>query len=425
MWRNLDNEKIENVNLNKECRVLHTLCSQFNKILNMKYIICSLFLLLTFCDKNNKKTSKEKELSLTTVTTKPILQYPKKILKKGELTIPLSPETTFYCNQIQYYEEKNTKLLITLPLSSNTINIYDLSKNKNKQIKKISIPLEGPNSVGGEIGGFYYKNKDSIFILSKFSFKAGLINLDGEILNTYQILEKYLPQHTAPNITTFSPMYYIKGKLYLSGSIPSMKINNKYNGFFISYDIKKDKTEFIDFYPNNINSGFWESYIKLFYDYSDTNKTFYLSYTNSDSIFIISPEKRSKKLLKDNDINVKEIQPFSNSHKIKANDYVERAKYSMSMPRYWGVKINNKNGYIYRFSVKKNSYSNFIKGKFPNVSVVIADDNFNILAKKTFSPPTKYQTDMCFVTDKGIYVANKEKYEDNDDFLTFDLFGIE
>ncbi len=393
----------------------------------MRYILFILVLITAGCKNQTKQSDiayKQPEKQDAT----PINHTFSKTLKvKDELKIPLDSETTFYCENIQYYINEDEKFLITMPLSSNTIIVYDLSDPKNKQVNKLKIPDEGPNSVGGEISGFYYHNKDSIFILSKFSFKAGLINSEGIIKDTYQILDEYLPYNPVPTPGTFSPMSYINNKLYFSGSTPDKKAGKKYKGSFIEYDIKTRKTTFIDYNPERLNEGYWASRGRLFYDYliEENNKTtFLLSYSISESIVGFTNQGDVfKKRLPSVHINNNDIFPFSNE--FKKADYIERAKYSMAQPRFWGIKINPYQKLIYRFAVEKNSYANFKKSKFPPIHLIVANYDFEILTEKNLYPPTKYQNDMCFVTKEGLYIANKEKYNENDNYLTFDLFVLE
>ncbi|MFC4634543.1 DUF4221 family protein [Dokdonia ponticola] len=377
------------------------------------------------CENHYKSNQNEllsaKSSNQNSDTPKP-KEYSKSLVNSGSIKIPLDLETSFYAENIQYIDAE--QLLITLPLSSNTLNIYDLSDVGNKLTKKIKLQTEGPDSVKGEVGGFYYHNKDSIFVLSKFTFEVFQVDYEGKVKNSYPLLKEFDPKLPVPLGSTFSPIKYINGKLYISCVAPEEQVQGTYENSFIEYDIEKKKTFFRGVNPDKLNSGNWEGIARLYYDYNKNEDTFVLAFSISDEIVQLKlPSQINTYNVKSDYINSEDAKPFSTDFK-KAADYLERGKYSFSTPKYWGILSDWSNDYYYRIGIQPNTYADFSKGIFPNTIIMVMDDTFNKILEHEMNP-TEYQYDMSFVGEKGLYIANKEKYNEDDNFLTFDIFTIE
>ena len=97
---------------------------------------------------------------------------PFKILKGDVLKLPLDNDMFEYWRNIQVIlNEGNDFIAITHFRNDHTLYIYDL--NNKKLHKKITYELEGPNGIG-KLFGFYYHNKDSIFITNRLGHKMFL-----------------------------------------------------------------------------------------------------------------------------------------------------------------------------------------------------------------------------------------------------------
>ncbi len=393
------------------------------KTLTIFIFLCSVSFIS--CKKESKNTdnevfaSKSVDLDENMIASK---EYSKSLVKSGSIKIPLDLETSFYAENIQYIDDE--QLLITLPLSSNTLNVYDLSEVDHKLVRKIKLQTEGPDSVKGEVGGFYYHNKDSIFVLSKFTFEVFQVNDEGKVKNRYPLLKEFDPKLPVPLGSTFSPIKYINGKLYISCVAPEEQVQGTYENSFLEYDIEKKQTFFRGINPDKLNNGNWEGIARLYYDYNSNNDTFILAFSISDEILQLKlPSEINTYNVKSDYINSEDAKPFSTDFK-RAVDYIERGKYSFSTPKYWGILSDWSNGYYYRIGIQPNTYADFSKGIFPNTIIIAMDDTFNKILEHEMNPTT-YQYDMSFVGKKGLYIANKEKYNEDDNFLTFDIFTIE
>lgn len=346
----------------------------------------------------------------------------RKLEHTGELKIPIDTETTFYSESIQYVENSDIGMLLILPKSSNTINVYKVGSIDIIQTDKILLKKEGPDDVGGEVSGFNFINPDSIFVFSKFTHKISLVDSKGKVKNKYQVLNEYDPKKSVPMVGTFSPLVFRNNKFFLAGDVPVMRDSGKYNKLFFEYNIENKETSFLIDNPKKIELGNWERLARLYYDYIPSSDEFVLGFNVSDELITYKNGISTRHKVRSDLINADEIRPFGPVGK-KAKDYVDRAKYSIGTPKFWGIKYDKFKELYYRFGVIKSDFSDFQKGIIADKVICVYNKNFEKISE-TRMHSTRYDYDMSFISENGLHLANKEKYNEDDNFITFDIYKL-
>jgi hypothetical protein len=152
----------------------------------------------------------------------------------------------------------STDLLIGINSNDFSLDILDLQKKTSLQ--KLELNDDGPNGVLGNINGFYYHNKDSIFILSIEANTIYLINQEAEIQSKISFNQKSLPDGFE-NYDVYAdqgmqngPYYLPENKsieLYAYRWLPPNKDDFSYSAF-ASYNLKDEKfTHQYGKYPSN------------------------------------------------------------------------------------------------------------------------------------------------------------------------------
>ena len=343
----------------------------------------------------------------------------KKIKKIGTLKLPIDARTTFSSDIMQYI--KNEKSLLFVPSSSNRVLMYDLdSKSKTMDFVMDS---QGPNSIGGEIGGIYYHNRDSIFVTEKFTFRIFLVNSKGKIIQKFNSIEisENMP---VPYGTTQNPLTFKDKKLWIAGKIADRP--TEFKNVLIEYDLKANKTLFHVKAPKKLLTGNWEGTSAVLYNYNPKLDQFVIGFAKAEDVmfFDYKKSKRTVRKVKSKYFDDDDVNPFNKSFDVKAKDYVERAKYSFGQANHIGILSCEDKSINYRLTKLKSSYSDFMQGKLPQIGISVFDNQLNVLYEEKFNQDT-YNFLMSFSDGNTVYIANKKAYQENDNFLTFDILSYE
>ena len=94
-------------------------------------------------------------------------------------------ETSTFTTSLQVIEEDGQELLVFADFKNrDRIFLFDIATGD--MIERIKFELEGPNGIGS-MNGFYYLNRDSIFIVNSFLYKVYQVDSTGEIVRRFDL----------------------------------------------------------------------------------------------------------------------------------------------------------------------------------------------------------------------------------------------
>jgi len=364
------------------------------------------------------ENAKNIQKKLPTNNTKNGEQY--SLIENPSKTIKLKiDEVTTIATAYIQYDDKTNKLYM-LSENTNILNVFNL--NEKKIIKKIKFKNEGPNSVG-LISGFYYKNKDTIFVFSLWQNRIYLCDENAKIKNKYDLPDWKDSHFPVSIVKRFNKLYYVNNKLYFSGDYaPILKEKNNINPL-VEYDISTKKAIHIGEVPVRLGYKNWGNLTSTYIGFATPNSiVFGCNILDSLVIYNTRTKKINEFAVKSKFFTVKDIHPFSNSPNIKAKDYIERAKHQLSQPYYIGVLYDKYRKLYYVFVRYKSSYKNFISGKVQRTGIIILNNKFNKLGETIF---TRVGMSNSFITKDGLYIINENAYNEIDDnYFQFDCFQL-
>jgi len=302
-----------------------------------------------------------------------------------------------------YWSHDNNELHHTdYPLTT----IYSFNTDEKAWGKSIFFKKEGPNGIG--LGtGYYYQNKDSIYLFNGYKHLMYLLNSKGKKLETFN-----LPEDFTVNLFTTRKVKKYKNSLLIPGS-EYLKVDNSYTEkahLLVKYNFLDKTYDKIINYPNNYKNKIWKKEQLMF--------TFDIVEKNIIGSFPVSPELH----LYDLDGNIqKTVQAQSK--------YVEKAtpigKLDPNSPK--ANKIYYENGYYtyvlwdsYRKVFYRLAYylPKGVEGKKEyklrdmNLSVILLNDDMGYIGEAQL--PNDISGYQCFVDERGLNLSIKPNYIEAD-----------
>ena len=351
----------------------------------------------------NVHSNIEYKFNLVSANERIVLPVNERIINRSTCIIPYASADSI--NRLYY-------------LNNNKIVVFCL--NENKLLYEIILDYEGPDGVGG-VNGFEVYNPDSICVTSSFIQKIFLINGNGEVLSKI-------------DYSNFEKDYHIHSGI--TRTLSNMRIGYKdsliYLPFYTGYDagnykyIDPDKMRMISVIDTinrevkTLNIGFpktfWkERYYPSFFGFFIENGNFYINYMYDN------------KIMKSEDgINWKAHSipsRYADVRKIVKNDIGRSACFKrLVYDKYRNV--------FYRFVEHqcegiKNRASIDILRYAPDFSIIILDENLNIIGETKF-PSDTYDPNGYFIAEDGLYlsVSNPFNPDYSVDKLEFELFEV-
>lgn len=374
------------------------------------YFNVFIILLLFSCNYNSAKISNsEDKFSL---------------ILKSNLKLDLDSLTGFYSPYLDYKKKADTQTLSLLNPLINRIQSYDISTGE--QINNINYDLVGPHSVGENPSGFFILNKDSIIIYDNWQGNLSLINSKKEIINKFNVNPNGLNNGFAfPQASTVSPIIVHGQKIYMAGLLlpwKGIEINEKQ---FLVFDMSKNKLEYKLKRPNLYNESNWGNRLMFFmsYTFDKKNERFIFSFNNDKNLIITSLDFKILDRFETPSLYFDEIEPYDEDFNYDWNE-ATLEEYNYQTPRYWKVLYDEYRDLIYRFALHPYPKSEFKAGvRRMKVSILIIK-NKNVVGEFDLDL-NKYDSRMIFVSEEGLNIANKSKFEKNEDYLTFDTFVVD
>jgi hypothetical protein len=360
-------------------------------------------------------------------------QEPRKVnevvtLKKYEqYTIPIDSSTLPQTKALFSFVE-NSKNFIGY-LNKNEILIFNL---ENRRLtKRILLEKEGVNGLG-IVRGFWYLNKDSIFITSSGNKNIFLINDSGEVINKYAYAKTYNNETTGvtfysrSNINT--PLIKIGSKLYLTNYVLG-NYNTLSQDDLSAYPVCVElniETGESQFLPMKFPDDLWikgkqePSFARIF-----NGQEFIDSWRYYDKILVTRNHKDvSKKTVKSSSFDRLKPKP-------SFIDLFEYVKYLVESPAYLNIIYDEFNDLYYMFfypGIEIEAGQDVMKlwDNLPVFSVIILNSQFEKVGEVEM-PRNTYFIENYFVTEKGLHLSRNHPLnrDFDENFLSFDVFKPE
>jgi len=342
--------------------------------------------------------------------------------KKIHFEIPthVSPRTT--CIK-SWTSPDNEVYIFYLNKSSNSLLIF--LEQTQELIKEVQFERQGENGVGNVTGISPISDKE-FFVSSSGEPVLYKINSDGHILQKYDYssIGTYtsLASKISNDFLAFREVFVLPQQL--SGT-PFDLANS---------DIAFEQPLFLSFSP--ATSKFSTLPIYLPENYFDKGPvTYYFSsLTDKEKLYWAFQ----------NDHNIYYSEDFSSIHQVNASSQYFQDfsplkentslmgywKYQINAPQYWSLVYDEKQKVFYRFvKLPTEDLSNADIEHFrdfpPNFSVIILDENLQILGETVFDG-NKYNFFNFFIGSEGLYLSlgNPSNPEFNENVLSFQLLEL-
>lgn len=384
----------------------------------------ALILVLSSCHIEQKKLPNEKKGTLK--ATRGMQPVAERIYK-------LDMETAARPPYMQLFKDSlNKRYLTFLNPYNHSIYVYDYDLPKEAAISKITFKQEGPNSQKNVIG-YYIKNLDSIYALSK-TMEIALGDGRGEILKKMSLNNGRgldgnpmdwilsVPMYT---VNTTIPLTEHKNELLLTGQFTSEIPDSAVNTFPIQSHISfaLDSIYFTHHYPYEIfgkdyNWGGWlpmQVYPQL---HPDGEQIIY-SFTPSHDLYIgdLNHSGEYRKVYAGSNSSGLISSYDQNTNKIESD--VLLAKF-LEEDRYSAILYDPYRKVYYRFL--RRAFPDAPKGtsrRKKDVAVIILDKDFSYLGETTLGPEDLWHWENSFVTAEGLNIEYIDKDDVEEAYITF------
>lgn len=339
--------------------------------------------------------------------------------------IPIGNSVSVMSNYMQYIEEEN--LLLVYNQYDNSI--YAFNYKEGTLDWNVRLMEEGSNGVG-DIQGFDYVNKDSIFVYNYNLFSIFLVDSTATVLwkkrlPMDEICERgFLPAY--PWLQTDCPMTYWNHKLILGGfgSTESEKESVSNLPVTTIYDFQKDTVLLANNYPPQYQKHNWGgAFFRMpYFDVNKENGTVIISFPQDHNLYVYSLSEYSQYKYYAGSNHIKQIDSYDQK-KGEEIDQDRAARWFFSTSSYRDVHYDPYRKLYYRFAclaAEEKLQKKFVAGIHP-IILIILDENFNYLGEGLLPNDVDLRYMNSFVTKEGL---NMQVLTDNEDLMTFYQFKV-
>lgn len=327
------------------------------------------------------------------------------------------------------YWEGDSLIGSILNRSDATIHYYNLKNGR--RIRTLKLDKEGPNGVGLNFSQLNHHDlsEDSILIINDWDKKFYLTNNLGEVIGKYNLLESAVYKNEGPiilTITNDNKPFKVGNKIFVNCEyVPDDSYDSK--GVLLSLDLKSGEFETLVNPPTSYSEYCWGlSYsLNVLSTYNPDMNMKVVSFGVDPNLHVIKDGTVSKYYLPSE--HFEEISPYSKD----VNDYKDmstwekRKSLSVLGPKYYKiVYLENLEMYLREVFLPR-SEDDLMDGiRGLRKSMIIIDGKFQKVGE-TVIEQGKYFTSNFFISKSGIYVADIEHYETNENELKLDYYEPE
>ena len=349
-------------------------------------------------------------------------------LKEGEpLLITLDSSISLLNQSFQVTEEQGIEFLTILKTFNNSLYKYKLETGALES--RIQFEIEGDNGIGNPSNmGHYYHNNDSIFLSNHWEKKIYLVNSNGEIITTYNLVEPNNEFQFFTMTTPNSQMAIVRGNLI----IPVQGIANsmKNSAYVCSINLKTKRANWFLEGDPFMDDKFWGPI---------TPYQFMVTYNFEDSLLISNMAKSPYLRLHTFDPSEGEITKHVSGSQF-VSELISFAKINPDKPPMYGLQYkeiasetnrtalfnfiayDKYNNLYYRQLILPRSPEDYEKGlNGIQLSIIILNANFEKVGEMIL-PKGKYHPNIFFISKSGLALANLDAYQKNENEIKFDTF---
>lgn len=317
-------------------------------------------------------------------------------------------------------------ILTFLNQYNNSIYLYDYKNNSFVG----NIVLNKNSNKFRRIGGYYYKNKDSIYVYDMAEVKLYLTNTDGAMKQPIQLHDEnpnwplFYPQYM---LNTVNPIVENEGKLLLTGqffpSVPMSIIDKfRFSGYI---DIKTNQVEYHCTYPKELygSGANWEGGIStaVYTALSPDNKVIH-SYPVSHNLYISGCNEEKYSIIYGGSNVAKTISSINRKETERTPNELILAHY-IQQDLYGAILYDPYRKFYYRFLLQgiPNASLSTLKEEKP-ISIIIMDDEFNYLGETVIGTGKEWNWKNSFITSEGLNIEYIDSTDIDENYLTFKIF---
>ena len=331
-------------------------------------------------------------------------------LSNNDLHFDIDDNTKYRFPSLFPYTDRTGKEYLTLMSHmNNEILFYDLLSGE--YLFKVGLEKEGPDGVGIMMG-YHIENLDNIYITSNL---MGLSKIDtsGTKKQFIEYGETNNGHYIVPNFTSssyiYAPAVVHCGKIFITQyPYQSSKISDTPVSVYI--DTITSSSEELPFrYPNIIaDEEYMETVISTNFSREFDKKQFIYSFFMDEKIYVTDIDTNEENIISAPSKYIKKL------NFIKYSDDREMVyKQLLETSYYYNILYDKYRNVYYRFAIigseisKNPDYSFFdiYTNGFISFSVIILDENFNIIGETLF-PKYTYNPTIAFVHKNGLYISD-------------------
>jgi len=356
------------------------------------------------------------------------LSYGIKNYEVKEIHFSIDSTISKESNTIQYFEEDENSFLAVFNKPTNEIIWFDFVNGHI--VNKTKLHTQGPNSIGKPFG-IHVKSLDSVFVLSSATYRLSMINLKGEILNTYQLFNGELDYRGYPNdsensikpiLQSTNPLLVFSDSIVALAGLPDANPLNPdfYDSkVYIKLNLTSGAINYQIPYPERYRNKLWGLYHSFpFHTFNENTGKAIISFPASDKIYLTD-------LLKTDSLSVPStyMEEPSSWKEAEANG-LKMMKFFVQSPSFYRISYDSYRKLYYKFSLSpsKEDLSGVDMAQlsvvnFKTTYLSILDEDFNLLQEILL--PKKYDPRFVLVSPNGLCIAKKNE---NENQLTFGVF---
>ncbi len=400
--------------------------NSFGKI---QKILLTLFLFAFFLQSCEKKTNfkpfYQEENSL--------IFKERQVLETKEIKrFPLSGNSEYWSNSLGYSKTNNEEIFSFFNYVDQTIKIFDYKKQNLTQ--EIQLNEEGPHGVGylGQVSGHFLVSSDSIFVYNINTGVLFQINKSSEIVSRFLLSNYEDPMNLpVPSVSTIRPIGKLGKYLFITCGLNNRKSDYSDYPIAIRIDLQSKDKNYIMTLPEIYNKAYWGGYFKYECAIAVNSNLSHMvfNFPIDPVLYKIDLRTHEKKQVFSGSKFFKEIRPFKENMdywktKNPNEKDIEEDKYSLTTPDFAGLLYDRFEGNYYRIAYLRPSEDDYQNGqRLPDFSLIILDQNLKKIGEKRFSSK-QYDPSMIFISQDGVNLLRKDLYDENENFLSFEVFEI-
>ena len=338
------------------------------------------------------------------------------------IKIHLDDSTYIPLSNISYFKNKaNNEYIVFTNRQKPELHFYNLETARI--YKKIKYNTEGSNSIVKEIGSFYVKDLDEIYLVSPYTTILYKSDSKGNIISKFDFSKASNGEPLTTPMSSMGGIDFVDNKFQIT-----QNINRNYGENMLK---KSSMGAIIDTVNKNIvltplkypplitledigtNAGFGYQYRRIF-----DGENFIYSFLYDDILYKVSPDHKTVKQI----VAKSQYIPQIKINRLNTTDFNNILRASCEEATYEDIVYDKYRKVYYRFAFPKTEVDaddnllEIIRSGKKQFSIMVLDKNLNITGEKLF-PEFTYVPAAHFIREDGLYIScshfKNPDYDDN------------